>query len=524
LAATLLLSSASASAATLLPLAPGSAWNSTPIHAASPPGDPRLFVVERAGGVRIVENGVLRATPFLTVPNVDTEGERGLLSIAFAPDYATSGLFYVFTVAKGPDALDPSGERGDLRLVEYRRSASDPGVADPSSARIVFEQDHGGPTNHNGGQLAFGPEGLLYVTIGDAAVSSNAQDLANDLGKLLRIDPREQSGGASFGVPPSNPFVATVNAKPEIYALGLRNPFRASFGPSGELILPDVGNTAWEEVNLGQPTGAAAANTLAGANLGWPTCEGVCSSPNPTFTEPIFQYGHGPGPAEATGCAIIGGYVVRDPALAGLTGRYLYGDLCRNDLRTLDLGAAGADPRPAEASIPSSDGALLGFGEDGRGCVYVMTPETVYRLAESATSGTACPPSSAKSAGAAGSPPTLQAPPDARDTTRPELSLKAPHRQRLSRFVTVFATCDETCALRAGGLLGFTRSHPRLRAATGSGEPAKQLRLQLRLRTKTLKRAKQARGHGAKVRVRAGVTATDPSGNSTTEPIRLILR
>ncbi|MET0306750.1 MAG: PQQ-dependent sugar dehydrogenase [Solirubrobacterales bacterium] len=508
------------SAATLVPLAPSSAWDSTPIHGSSPPGDPRLFVVERGGGVRIVEDGVLQTRPFLTVPNVDTFNERGLLSIAFAPDYATSGLFYVFTVAAGPDALDSSGETGDLRIVEYRRSAADPDLADPSSARLVLKLAHGGVANHNGGQLAFGPEGLLYVTIGDAAVSANAQDLSNDLGKLLRIDPNPPSG-VGFGIPPSNPFLGTVGARPEIYALGLRNPFRASFGPSGELVLPDVGQTTWEEVNVGRPTGTAAATTLAGANLGWPTCEAACPSPNPSFVDPIFQYGHGPGATEATGCAIVGGYIVRDPALTGLTGRYLYGDFCRNDLRTLDLDAPGADPRPAGVSIPTSDGGPLGFGEDASGCLYVMTAVTVYRLAESAAAGTACAPPSASDAGRGPSS-------GPGDTIRPRLSLSAARRQRLRRFVTVFASCDEACALRAGGTLGLSaatasRSLP-LIAATGSGQAGQRLRLRLKLRRKALMQAKWARRHGAKVRVRARVRATDPSGNTVTRVVRVLLR
>lgn len=520
--AALLLCSATASAAALIPLAPSSAWNSTPIHGASPPGDSRLFVVERGGGVRIVENGVLRAAPFLTVPNVDTEGERGLLSIAFAPDYAASGLFYVFTVAKGADTLDPSGAAGDLRVVEYRRSTSDPAFADPGSARLVLEQDHPGANNHNGGQLAFGPEGLLYVTMGDGATPSNAQSLANDLGKLLRIDPHPPSG-VGFGAPTSNPFVGVGGGvRPEIYAFGLRNPFRASFGPSGELILPDVGATAWEEVNVGGPTGTAAATTLAGTNLGWPNCEGACSPPNASFVDPIFQYGHGPGPTETTGCAIIGGYVVRDPALGDLTGRYLYGDLCRDDLRTLDLDAPGADPRAAGLSIPEPDNGPLGFGEDGRGCVYVMTPATVYRVAESATAGTACAVPSADLSTNGGGLAVAT-----RDIARPRLTLGVRHRQRLRSHLTVFAACDEACALRAGGALGFSAASAsravHLIAATGSGEPATQVRLKLRLRKKVLEAAKRARRHGGRVKARVRVVATDPSGNSTEKTVHLVL-
>jgi len=519
LVATFLVASAGASAATLVPLAPSTAWDSTPIHAASPPGDPRVFVVERGGGVRIVEDGALKSTPFLTVPNVDTFNERGLLSIAFAPDYATSGLFYVFTVAAGSDALDPSGEPGDLRIVEYSRSTTDPALADPDSARLVLKQAHGGAANHNGGQLAFGPEGLLYVTIGDAANGANAQALSNDLGKLLRIDPHPPSG-VGFGAPTSNPFVGIGGARPEIYALGLRNPFRASFGPGGELVLPDVGQTTWEEVNVGRPTGTAAATTLAGANLGWPNCEAACPSPNPSFVDPLFQYGHGSTPAETTGCAIIGGYVVRDPALAGLTGRYLYGDLCRDDLRTLDLDAPGADPRPAGVSTATQGSGPFGFGEDGRGCVYVMADGTAYRLAESAAAGTTCaPPSATDSAGQ---------PSAARDTTRPKLTLKAAHRQRLRRFVTIFASCDEACALHASGALGFSRATAsrslRLIAATGAGQAGQRRPLRLKLRRKALKQAREASRRGAKVKVRAAVTATDASGNSRTKAIRVALR
>ena len=263
---------ASASAATLVPLAAPGSFASEPVFVTSPPGDPRVFVVERGGGVRIVENGALLPTPFLTVENVDTDVERGLLSIAFPPDYTSSGLFYVFTVAAGPDELEPSANAGQIRIVEYHRSA-DPNVAEPGSARLVFSAEHNAG-NHNGGQIMFGPEGLLYVTLGDNATGSNAQDVGNFFGKILRIDPGDPPGEATYSVPESNP-VFPEDLKTAIYSIGLRNPYRASFGPSGELIVGDVG-----EGNLGgdrrrPPDGTPAATTLAGANLGWPDLRGV---------------------------------------------------------------------------------------------------------------------------------------------------------------------------------------------------------------------------------------------------------
>ena len=277
--AALLLLTATASAATLVPLASPGSFASEPVFVTSPPGDPRVFVVEREGGVRIVENGALLPTPFLTVENVDTDVERGLLSIAFPPDYTTSGLFYVFTVAAGPDELEPSANAGQIRIVEYHRSA-DPNVAEPASARLVFSAEHNAG-NHNGGQIMFGPEGLLYVTLGDNATGSNAQDVGNFFGKILRIDPGDPPGEATYSVPESNP-VFPEDLKTAIYSIGLRNPYRASFGPSGELIVGDVGEETWEEIDVGRPTGTPAATTLAGANLGWPDCEGFCPSPPPS--------------------------------------------------------------------------------------------------------------------------------------------------------------------------------------------------------------------------------------------------
>jgi glucose/arabinose dehydrogenase len=528
--AALMLLPATASAASLVPLAPPGSFASEPVFATSPHADPRVFVVERDGGVRIVEDGTLLEQPFLTVPNVDTQVERGLLSIAFPPDYASSGLFYVFTVAAGADDLDPSGEAGDIRIVEYRRSAGNPNLADPTSARLVFTTHHSAG-NHNGGQIMFGPEGLLYITIGDNANSSNAQNVLNDFGKILRIDPRDPPGEPTYSFPASNPFFPEDIHGP-LYSIGLRNPYRASFGPNGELIVGDVGEGTWEEVDVGRPTGDEHATTLWGANLGWPECEGFCPSPppKPGLTEPVFEYPHSGGSEETTGCAILGGYVVRDPRLTGLTGRYLYGDLCRTDLRTLNLAVPGADPLPAGLSLPEDGGQLRGFGEDSRGCVYVLSTETAYRVAPSADAGRACPPS----------PPAPSSPrgPSA-DRRPPGLTLRAPRRERLRRTITVVATCDESCTLAAAGWLRTSRAKASAVCTARShrpgcpgeitlskpvsGPPEVPVKLRLKLKKRSFRHAKTARRKGRKVKALVRVTASDASGNSRMLMVGIVL-
>lgn len=495
-----------ASGAALVPLAPSSAWESPPIHATAPAGDSRLFLVERDGGIRIFENSALKKTPFLTVPNVDTSGERGLLSMAFSPDYAKSGLFYVFTVAK--EAGEFGASPGDLQVVEFKRSASDPDLADPNSARLVIGIPHSA-THHNGGQIAFGLDGFLYITVGDNTTSSNAQDLANLFGKVLRIDPSPGSG-VGFGVPPSNPFVGIGGgAQEEIFALGLRNPFRASFAPNGDLLVADVGQDSWEEVNGGN---------LSGANLGWPICEGMCLSSQPALTDPVFQYANDETPKETTGCAIVGGYVVRDPTLTGLTGRYLYGDFCREDLRTIDLGAADSNPRPAGLSLPEGS-KLLSFGEDSRCGVYVMTTETAYRIATSISAP-------------ASSPAALCGVVDPTGGSQKQLislQVKAAKRQKLRGVIRVMAICSESCALRARGALlffnrgskaGASRLAPASRSATANAQTRFRLAI---LKVKVRQRAKRELKHGRQVAARVTVSATDDNGNTVRRSIRIKL-
>lgn len=513
------LAAETATGAALVPVAPAATWGSSPIYATAPRDDPRLFVVERSGTVRVVKGGVVQPTPFLTVPNVDTATERGLLSIAFTPDYATSGLFYAFYTAGGKDTLDPAGVLGDVRVVEYRRSAADPDRADPASARLVLKQAHSAG-NHNGGWMAFGPDGLLYITIGDGATRANAQDLTNLLGKVLRIDPR---GAQPYAIPPSNPFVnGFPGARPEIYSLGLRNPFRASFAPDGRLVVGDVGESTWEEIDV---------PVTAGTNSGWPNCEGVCS--NPLYSDPFFAYPHSGAPATATGCAVIGGYVVRDPDLTGLTGRYLYGDLCAPDLRTLDLAIPGGDARPAGMSLPA--GVLQSFGEDAGGCVYAVTSETVYRVAPSATAPAPCPRSTLPVAGGPGGTVVPISAPLRKDTKRPILHLKG-GRQRLRRSVHVVARCNEPCAFGARGVLRFSSRAHRANDAKALARTLRRLApnrhrartrvvLRLKLRPALRKRARKAIRGGRKVTARVKVTAIDVAGNRTSHTVsaRLVL-
>ncbi|HEY8638546.1 MAG TPA: PQQ-dependent sugar dehydrogenase, partial [Solirubrobacteraceae bacterium] len=289
---------------------------SAPLYVTAPPGDTRrVFVVEQAGVIRVVRGGKTLGTPFLDIRNrVASGGERGLLSMAFAPDYARSGRFYV----------DYTDRNGNSRVVEYRRATAD--RANPRSARRVLLQTQP-EANHNGGQLQFGPDGLLYIGFGDGGggndqhgTRGNAQDLGSLLGKILRIDPRAR-GRRPYSIPSSNPFVRRSGARGEIYAYGLRNPWRFSFDRStGDLTIGDVGQDDVEEVDF------ARRGRARGVNYGWRPFEGRrqnFNEPAPGAVFPVITHTHAAG-----WCSVTGGYVVRDHALGALVGRYVYGDYC----------------------------------------------------------------------------------------------------------------------------------------------------------------------------------------------------
>jgi hypothetical protein len=337
-----------------------------PVHVTAPPGDRRrVFVVERGGRIRVLVDGKRRAQPFLDIHSqVSSGGERGLLSLAFAPDYAESGRFYV----------DYTDTRGDSRIVEYRRQSAE--RADPASARQLIFQRQPEP-NHNGGLLLFGPDGKLYVGFGDGGGGGdqhgprgNAQNLGNLLGKILRIDPLP-AGGRPYGIPSDNPFVGRSGARGEIWAYGLRNPWRFAFQPgTGALLIGDVGQDAIEEIDVVRG---------AGANLGWRVFEGRArSEPResaPGAIPPALQRFHRDG-----NCSITGGVVVRDRALRGLFGRYLFGDYCKGQIQSARVrGTALRGVRRTGIHV----GGLASFGEDARGRVYVASLSGgVYRLVQ----------------------------------------------------------------------------------------------------------------------------------------------
>jgi hypothetical protein len=345
-----------------------------PIYATAAPSDQRrLFVVEREGRIRVMVGGRKLRRPFLRIPGgVSTDGERGLLSMAFHPGYERNRLFYVFYTDDG----------GDLRIDEFRSARRSSNRAKRGSGRRVLQIEHSSASNHNGGQLQFGPDGLLYISTGDGGgggdPSRNGQDTGSLLGKILRIDPRA-TRGRRYTVPRSNPFVGR-RGQGEIFALGLRNPFRFSFDrATGDLVIGDVGQSRVEEVNYRDRS------QRPGANFGW-NCfegrdrfEGAPSGCNLSFgghVEPLIERRHSQGD-----CSVIGGYVARHGSLGPLRGRYVYGDLCTGVLRATRLPGAGSRGRREVRVASLGSGSLVSFGEGAGGKLFVVSQDgPVYRL------------------------------------------------------------------------------------------------------------------------------------------------
>ncbi len=351
-----------------LELQPVASGLSSPLYLSAPAGDPRLFIVEQAGRIRIVESGQLLAQAFLDIRDrVASGGEEGLLGVAFHPNYAGNGYFYV-------DYTHLNNARDTLYTLIERYSVSPaPDSADSASHKVILRivQPY---TNHNGGLVMFGPDGMLYIGMGDGGSGGDPENRAQNrdslLGKLLRID---VDHGDPYAIPASNPFAAGGGA-PEIWALGLRNPWRYAFDrAAGLLYIADVGQNLWEEVSV-----APAAQ--GGLNYGWRIMEGLhcfnatsCSSTG--LVQPVVEYGH------ANGCSITGGFVYRGTRAPSLVGQYFYSDYCSGWMRSFAY-ANGAVTGQTTWSLNVSLGNVLSFGEDSAGELYVLSGGgSVYRIA-----------------------------------------------------------------------------------------------------------------------------------------------
>jgi Glucose / Sorbosone dehydrogenase len=447
---------------------------SSPVYVTAPPSDPhRVFVVEQAGRIFEVRDGVKQSTPFLDISSqVRSGGEQGLLSMAFAPDYATTGRYYVYYTAPRPG--DSSGSV--ITVEEFS----------PNEHHVVFTVDHPVNSNHNGGQLQFGPDGMLYAGTGDGGSGNdppnNAQNLSVNLGKLLRVDPL--SAGAS---------------RPSIYAYGLRNPFRFSFDrQTGNLVIGDVGQNNWEELDF-SPAGLTQVR-----NYGWHCREGFHATPGvsctaPGAVDPVLEKNH----TSDGFCAIIGGYVVRDPSLGSLTGRYVYGDNCATGIRSVTLPAANDD----DATGLTVDG-LSSFGEDSCGHVYATSLNgPVYRI--DGDSFSPCP------AGGA-------------DTTPPTLKLSASTKQHAlrNRGFWLRARCNELCGVTVTGSMrisGHKHVYKLQRASRLVAAGGRQ-KVTAHLWSRGLRALRSALGRHRKVTATLNATALDAAHNtaSGTQKLRAV--
>ncbi len=337
------------------------------LYVTAAPGQPgRLYVVQQSGRVRIFERGRVRGT-FLDISRLVTAGgEQGLLGLAFHPGYARNGRFFVYYTARN----------GDQRVVEYRRAAA--GRAASGSARELLTMDD--PFgNHNGGHLAFGPDGHLYIGTGDGGGGGDplrsGQDTGSLLGKLLRIDVDSRAGGRPYGIPPGNPF-ARGGGRPEVYSYGLRNPWRFSFDRQrGDLWIGDVGQNAYEEISFRRR------GTGAGVNFGWNAFEGRSAYPgggpvrgNPPVG-PVAQYSH------SQGCSVTGGYVYRGTKVPALAGRYAYADFCTGYVWTMRAGPNPGGVRDDTSRLGARLSNVTSFGEGLAGELYVIANGSLYRFA-----------------------------------------------------------------------------------------------------------------------------------------------
>ena len=327
----------------------------SPVYATSPDADPRLFVLERPGRIRILRGASLAAQPFLDITDrVSFGDEQGLLGLAFDPDFRASGRFFVnYTDLDGNTRIEAylDRDRGDR--------------ADPNSGMLFLKVEQPFPS-HNGGQIEFGPGNMLYIALGNGDPQGHGQDATTLLGSILRVDVLDQLA-PPYRIPADNPFAQHVTSRPEIWHYGFRNPRRFSFDVNGGfMFIADMGETRWEEIN-------AVPLERGGENFGWSVLEGTeCFATNQCVAEgtrfPVAVYGRGDG------CSIAGGYVYRGNAVPALRGRYIYSDYCSGWLRTFQLQANGIAGDPVELPV-ESPGNVTSLGQDSDGELYVLTED-----------------------------------------------------------------------------------------------------------------------------------------------------
>jgi glucose/arabinose dehydrogenase len=336
----------------------------SPVFMTQPLYDGRIFVVEQAGTIRVIKDGVLQTTPFLDITSrVISGGERGLFSVAFHPQYATNHYFYVYFTTQ------PSG---DIRIERFTATTAD--IADPATSKLIIAQGHSLQTNHNGGLVSFGLDGMLYAGLGDGGGGGDpyhtGQDPDSLLGSLLRVD---VDHGDPYAIPPDNPFVGQANKRGEIWAKGLRNPWRYTFdAATGLLYIADVGQNAREEVDV-EPA------SQPGLNYGWSVMEGTTCYNATTCTQtgltpPILDYGHVGG-----SCSITGGYVYRGSTIPALRGHYFYSDYCSGFLHSFRYsGGVAVDQQDWGLAM----GNVASFGVDISGELYVMSGNSIFRIVQ----------------------------------------------------------------------------------------------------------------------------------------------
>ena len=338
---------------------------SGPVFLTQPLNDGRIFVVEQPGRIRVVRDGVLQATPFLNISTrVLSGGERGLLSVAFHPQYATNHYFYVYFTSQ---------TTGDIRIERFTSTSAD--VADPATSKLIFTTPHPNG-NHNGGLVTFGPDGMLYAAFGDGGgggspdQDGNGQNFNAYLGGMIRID---VDLGDPYSVPATNPFVGQANRKPELWAKGFRNPWRFAFDAvTSMLYIADVGESAHEEVD-------AVGATLGGLNFGWrimegSSCFGAATCSQTGLTLPVLDYSHA-----NSACSITGGYVYRGSAIPAIRGHYFYSDYCAGFLKSFRYeNGVAVDQKDWGITM----NAVSSFGKDFAGELYIMTGSNVVKVVQ----------------------------------------------------------------------------------------------------------------------------------------------